>query len=203
MSFIDKSPCNVELQQFNSWIVPLSSLSLCSYCWCCSSATLGIGDLTLWGLVKPLSCWWGAVCMFACMCVCVQTVCASLDVGMSTLQRPVKCCLNEVPVQQWWVVFDGHVICLFSPNGLFSWLREGERGRQRKRNQERGRADRFTPSPLLAPPMSHLILLPTAKSTPLTHSWLVRTTTADCLRLYLTVCLGGISVADSVCEFFF
>lgn len=90
-------------------------------------------------------------------------------------------------------MFDGHVICLFSPNGLFSWPREGERGRERKRNQERGRADRFTPSPLLAPPMSHLILLLTAKSTPLTHSWLVQTTTADCLLLCPTVCLGGIS----------
>lgn len=129
------------------------------------------------------------VCVRA--CVCSERVCAPLDVGMSTLQRPVKRCLNEVPVQQWWVVFDGHVICLFSPNGLFSWLREGERGERETRRE--GRADRFTPSPLLAPPMSHLILLLTAKSTPLTHSELVRTTTADCLPLHLTVCLGGIS----------
>lgn len=66
------------------------------------------------------------------VCVCV-----------SAQQRPVKRCLNEVPVQQWWVVFDGHVICLFSPNGLFSWLRRGgvgggrnKRGGGRKKNQE-------------------------------------------------------------------
>lgn len=82
------------------------------------------------------------------------------------------------------------------PQWPFLWLRG------RKRNQERRRADRFTPSPLLAPPMSHLILLPTAKSTPLTHSEVVRTTTADCLLLYQTVTLGGISVIMCKCAQF-
>ena len=137
----------------------------------------------------------------ACMPMFVQSVFQSLNVCTSTLQRPVKCCLNEVPVQLWWVVFDGHVICLFSPIGLFLLAERGTERVEEKENQEWGRADRFTPSPLLVPPMSHLILLPTAKSTPLTHSELFRTTTADCLLLYLTIWFSAVN--SSFLLFFF
>jgi len=72
--------------------------------------------------------------------------------------------------------------------------RERERERERDRAGGEGRAHRFAPSPLLAPPMSHLILLPTAKSTPLTHTPRQNTaadrpsaTRSDCVPL------GGIS----------
>lgn len=105
--------------------VPPFSLDL--YCWCCSSATQGIRDLTLWGLVKLLSCWWGGSSVCACAFACL---CATFRSGNKHTAETSKRCLNEVPVQRWWVVFDGHVICLFSPNGLFCWLRKRESRRK-------------------------------------------------------------------------
>lgn len=151
-SFIDNPSCSGAQPKLSGWTPPPPPP--CSCCWCCSSATPGKRDLTLWGLVKPLSCWQGGsdVCVPArsslneCVCVSVR-------------QRPVKRSLNEVPEQQWWVLFDGHVICLFSPNSLLCWMRGG------------GSLHTY---PLLTQRMSHVILLPTAKSKLLAHSEPVR-----------------------------
>lgn len=68
--------------------VPPFSLRL--YCWCCSSATRGIRDLTLWGLVKLLSCWWGGSSVCVCVCVRSRACVRLLEAGISTLQRPVN-----------------------------------------------------------------------------------------------------------------
>lgn len=141
-----------------SFITP--PFSLCLYCWCCSSATRGIRDLTLWGRVKPLSCWWGgsAVCATASM----RT---SFGSGYEHTTETSKM-LSEwspsaaVESSVWWP-------CDLFVQPQWPFLLAEEESENGGGGRKGGRADRFTPSLLLASPMSHLILLLTAKSTPL------------------------------------
>lgn len=115
------------------------------------------------------------------MCACIQTVHTSFGCGYEhtaeTSKTPSEWSPSAAVVSSVWWPCDLFV----QPQWPFLLAEEGrERDRGRASRREGGRADRFTPSPLLAPPMSHLILLLTAKSTPLTHSSLVGPTTAGC-----------------------